>query len=508
MSKVITRLVTAMALLALVAVPAAVGNGAANTGLWASDHTAQVTSCSSQYGTFPRDSNNFCYITNDGAVELGVRFTTSTALDVVGVRIYRVSANTVTGSLWDPNGASLATGTFSAYSGSHGWQDLIFDGPVSITPGNTYTASYHVAPGDYAFEYGYPFPATVGPITALGGSVNGTYQYCNPGPCFPNTASSLGTNYWVTPLWNANQPPTVDAGGPYSVDEGSSVSVSATGSDPDGGALTYAWDLDDDGTFETPGQTATFSAAAIDGPATQTIGVQATDPGGLSATATATVDIANVAPVVTSFTCPVNPVVLNTSVTLNGAFTDAGTADTHTASIAWADGSPSTAGTVTEASGIGTVSGSKTYSAVGKHSPTLTVIDDDGGSASRSCDLTVNYNWSGFLQPVDNPETVNKGKAGKTYPVKFQLRDANGAFVSSLSAVSSITYKSGSCGAFTGDPADALETEVTGSTSLRYDSTSNQYVYNWKTPSAVGCYMLFVTLDSGQVFKAYFNLAK
>ena len=48
--------------------------------------------------------------------------------------------------------------------------------------------------------------------------------------------------------------PTVDAGGPYDVVEGGSVVVSATGPQPDGQALTYRWDLDDNGTFETPGQ--------------------------------------------------------------------------------------------------------------------------------------------------------------------------------------------------------------------------------------------------------------
>ena len=40
--------------------------------------------------------------------------------------------------------------------------------------------------------------------------------------------------------------PVADAGGPYAVDEGGSVSLNASGSDPDGDALTYGWDLDDD----------------------------------------------------------------------------------------------------------------------------------------------------------------------------------------------------------------------------------------------------------------------
>jgi predicted extracellular nuclease len=88
-----------------------------------------------------------------------------------------------------------------------------------------------------------------------------------------------------------NDPPTVSAGGPYALVEGGSVGVTATASDLEGGPLTYAWDLDNNGTYETPGQSATFSAGSLVAPVVATIGVQVTDDGGLTDTATTTVQI-------------------------------------------------------------------------------------------------------------------------------------------------------------------------------------------------------------------------
>mgnify|MGYP000533675796 CR=1 FL=1 len=107
----------------------------------------------------------------------------------------------------------------------------------------------------------------------------------------PNGYRSSDHDPVVVGLNVVNYPPVVDAGGPYTVNEGGSVVVNASGADPEGGPVTYAWDLDNNGSFETPGQNATFNAAANTAPATLTIKVQATDAFGYSSVDEATVYI-------------------------------------------------------------------------------------------------------------------------------------------------------------------------------------------------------------------------
>ena len=132
--------------------------------------------------------------------------------------------------------------------------------------------------------------------------------------------------------------------------------------------------------------------------------------------------------------------------------------------------------------------------------------DVAGNTASASATYTVGYGFGGFLPPVDNPPAVNSGRAGRTYPVKWRLTGAGGAPVRALSAVAGMTYQTTACSAFGGASTAPLEAESTGGTELRYDAVADQYVYNWQTPGTAGCYTLLLTLDSGQVQRAYFDL--
>ena len=50
---------------------------------------------------------------------------------------------------------------------------------------------------------------------------------------------------------DVNEPPVADAGGPYSISEGQSLTLDGSGSmDPESDPLSYVWDLDNDGQFD------------------------------------------------------------------------------------------------------------------------------------------------------------------------------------------------------------------------------------------------------------------
>jgi YVTN family beta-propeller protein len=304
------------------------------------------------------------------------------------------------------------------------------------------------------------------------------------------TVVSSGDNF-ATPVGLAivpGSPPTASAGGPYTVAEGGSVQLDASGStDPDQPAntLTYAWDLDGDGIFgetganaargDETGVTPTFSAVGLDGPSFVTVTVRVTDAGGLVGMDTAVVAITNVAPTPTILNAPAGspqgiPISLSSAVTdpspadaaagftyawsvtkngspfaagsaatfaftpddegvyvvslavtdkdgdtgtasrtisvtnvapvigsfsssspvfggvterqrvtVSGTFRDAGTADTHTATVDWGDGTTSPA-TVVESGGSGTISAGHSYRDGGTYQVRLTLADDDGGT--------------------------------------------------------------------------------------------------------------------------------
>ncbi len=194
----------------------------------------------------------------------------------------------------------------------------------------------------------------------------------------------------------ANTAPTADAGGPYTVAEGGSVALDGTASsDLDGDSLTYAWDLDNDGTFDdSTSATPTFSAAGLDGAVTKTVGLVVNDGTVDSAPSYTTVQVNNVAPIITGITVSPGAIDEGQSVTVSGTFTDpAVLQETHTGTAEWSDGVFTTL-TV----GDGTFSTSRTFpddhpltaTASDSFTVEITVDDGDGGSdAETSSAVTV-----------------------------------------------------------------------------------------------------------------------
>lgn len=89
----------------------------------------------------------------------------------------------------------------------------------------------------------------------------------------------------------------------------------------------------------------------------------------------------NAAPVVTGIALPADPVPVGTAVSVSATFTDANPADVHIATIDWRAGT--TAGTITESDGSGSVAGTFTFTEAGVHTIAVTV-SDGGLSGTRS----------------------------------------------------------------------------------------------------------------------------
>ena len=105
--------------------------------------------------------------------------------------------------------------------------------------------------------------------------------------------------------------------------------------------------------------------------------------------------------------------------------------------------------------------------------------DKAGNTNSASVTYTVNYNFSGFFAPVDNNDICNVVKAGSAVPIKFSLHGYQGMNIFAAG------YPKVSAGTCSGAPLDTVEETVTaGGSILNYDSTSDQYIYVWKTDKA------------------------
>jgi hypothetical protein len=242
--------------------------------------------------------------------------------------------------------------------------------------------------------------------------------------------------------------PVLAAPGPFTVDEGGKVALKASVAYYDEGSpVSFTWDLDNNGDFETYDQEPEFSAASLDGPTSQTIKVKATDQAGRSATSEAVIEVVNVAPAVEISGIPEsNPE--GTAIDLNSSVTDPGVNDTFT--YEW----------TVKKNGIdyGTTGTNTSFSFTpddnGSYVVSLKVTDDDGGvgSTSQTIDVT---NVAPTMSNISvTPGTVNEGGS---VTVSGNISDPGSADSFELT----VTWGDGSAASTTSLPAGSTSFSLT-----------------------------------------------
>ena len=195
----------------------------------------------------------------------------------------------------------------------------------------------------------------------------------------------------------ANTAPVLAPIANQAVDEGSTLSFTASATDADAGqTITYSligapagaslnpttgpfsWTPTDDDPTATPSDAYHFTVRATD----------SADPAAF-AEQPVTVTVSNVAPTITAVAGPAGPIGISggsASANITVTFTDPGSGDTHVTSIA--------CGNATSASPAGVC----TYTAAGVYTVTATVTDDDGGSDSQTFQYVVVFDpGAGFV---------------------------------------------------------------------------------------------------------------
>ena len=103
--------------------------------------------------------------------------------------------------------------------------------------------------------------------------------------------------------------------------------------------------------------------------------------------------------------------------------------------------------------------------------------------------------FGGFQEPI-NSDGSSVFKLKSTVPLKFQLQEADGAYITD--AVVTLDYIKISNGVVGTQAEATTNVQATTGNLFRYDSSNNQYVYNWKTKGLTpGTYRLIATFEDG-----------
>ena len=184
----------------------------------------------------------------------------------------------------------------------------------------------------------------------------------------------------VTVQAAVNEDPVAAAGDDQTVNEGETALFDGTtSSDPDGTITKLEWDFGDGETAEGATQTHVY---ADEGTGTFTVTLTVTDDLGATASDTLDVTVNNVAPEVTAGAD--QDAKEGDTVRISASFVEVGSEDTHTATIAWGDG------TITELANVGSpLTASFVYGDDDKFTVSITITDNDGGENTDSLEVDI-----------------------------------------------------------------------------------------------------------------------
>lgn len=281
-----------------------------------------------------------------------------------------------------------------------------------------------------------------------------------------------------------NAPVVVEAAADAAGIEGDELQASGRFADPDGDPLTLSAD-NGGGEFTDNGDGSwSWRLQTDDDVAARTLTVTARDDEGASVVDSFDYSAANADPTLSAVATAQDAA--GCGVVLSGGWADPGSADTHLGTLVWGDGDTSALGSDNP------FSSSHSYSAAGSYTVVAEIVDDDGGSDRVELAHSV-YNKPGnVLQPINASGSRSVFKLGSTVPVKIAVVNCSGAAVAGLAPQVGVAKLDGSPD---GTVVETVSTATpTSGTTMRYDASASQYIYNLSTkPLSVGDFRIRIT---------------
>jgi hypothetical protein len=246
-------------------------------------------------------------------------------------------------------------------------------------------------------------------------------------------------------------------------------------------------------------------------------GGDAFSAGSTSATTPLVVDLAATA---TALSAAPNPSLAGQAVTLTATVTvPPPGAGVVAGAVTFLDGATVLGTGVLSASGVATFGTSAL--AVATHSITARFAGGGGLAASTSAAVSqvvksASYAFTGFLSPLSTAGTLSSPTisspqtCGSVLPVKWQLKDGSGAWVTRLTSATSLkALQNPACKGAAPANAKAVvlysaAAGAQGANQFRYDAVGHQFILSWSTSKLTdkGCWELVLQLDDGSPARA------